>query len=608
MIYVMNRESKVVGKPGNEPRHFFLWLAILAFSGLAVIAIAVHSGVAVGTPPLLFIAVLALLVVFLVIGAGGLLAAWTSPGRRLLSRLRQRPILWLAGALTLIALFYAVENWRGWRAWNIFKEKREAQGERFDLARLVPSPVPEEQNFFESPLWNDMHFFVKTNESGFTEHVWRDTNFTQHSILFDPAGPNRHVNRDFSKWRSAESVDLAEWQSFYRGNNNAFPAGNGSAMNYFPIANEPQTPAQDVLLALSRFDEERAILIETASRPKARFWVNYDAGFAAALPHLARLKLSAFYLSLHSEAARAAGDRQTAIEDIRLMLRLIESVRTEPIGVTHSVRVLMLEACLQPIWQGLANQQWTEAELKTFEAELRKLDFLADAQVAIRGERAFQLWLVDYIRNAPMQRVDEVLSVTTPYGGSRADDWEREFAITAMKLGPRGWFYRNKLSFCRTLERLPLVDQRNRVIPPSVSKNAELAIRRQPVRPYNLLVPHLSVPWGLLAEKFARGQTDADLALLACALERYRLKAGRFPETLEALVPEFTPKLPHDIINGRPLNYHRTDGGKFILYSVGWNGTDDGGRVFRNEHGNIDPRQGDWIWRYPETPPATGKS
>ena len=41
----------------------------------------------------------------------------------------------------------------------------------------------------------------------------------------------------------------------------------------------------------------------------------------------------------------------------------------------------------------------------------------------------------------------------------------------------------------------------------------------------------------------------------------------------------FIDKLPHDIINGDPLKYHRTDDGQFVLYSVGWNETDDGGIV-----------------------------
>ena len=56
--------------------------------------------------------------------------------------------------------------------------------------------------------------------------------------------------------------------------------------------------------------------------------------------------------------------------------------------------------------------------------------------------------------------------------------------------------------------------------------------------------------------------------------------------------------LPHDVIGGQPLKYHRTDNRQFVLYSVGWNGTDDGGKVFTkySSNGSIDLEKGDWVW------------
>ena len=73
-----------------------------------------------------------------------------------------------------------------------------------------------------------------------------------------------------------------------------------------------------------------------------------------------------------------------------------------------------------------------------------------------------------------------------------------------------------------------------------------------------------------------------------------------WPKTLDALVPQFIDKLPHDIIDGDPLKYHRDDDGQFGLYSVGWNETDDGGVVSlaTNDYG-LDFKRGDWVWRYP---------
>jgi hypothetical protein len=109
-----------------------------------------------------------------------------------------------------------------------------------------------------------------------------------------------------------------------------------------------------------------------------------------------------------------------------------------------------------------------------------------------------------------------------------------------------------------------------------------------------MLLPAL----GRFAEKCARAQSSVDLARVACSLERCRLANGQFPDTLDALAPKFIAKLPHDVINGRPLKYRRTDDGQFVIYSVGLNETDDGGIVGLTKAGSPDWEKGDWVWHY----------
>ena len=106
---------------------------------------------------------------------------------------------------------------------------------------------------------------------------------------------------------------------------------------------------------------------------------------------------------------------------------------------------------------------------------------------------------------------------------------------------------------------------------------------------------------GATARNIAAIQSSIDLARVACALERYRLAHGEYPEALDALAPQFIANLPHDIINGQPLHYRRSDDGQFILYSVGWNETDDGGTVVFSKGGSaVDRDKGDWVWQYPQ--------
>jgi hypothetical protein len=63
-------------------------------------------------------------------------------------------------------------------------------------------------------------------------------------------------------------------------------------------------------------------------------------------------------------------------------------------------------------------------------------------------------------------------------------------------------------------------------------------------------------------------------------------------------VPQFIATIPHDLIGGQPLHYRRTDDGKFLLYSIGWNEKDDGGqqKSHRGYPYTDDYSKGDWVW------------
>jgi hypothetical protein len=121
---------------------------------------------------------------------------------------------------------------------------------------------------------------------------------------------------------------------------------------------------------------------------------------------------------------------------------------------------------------------------------------------------------------------------------------------------------------------------------------------RHGIFPYKILAA-IAIPNFTKAEQTtAHNQTLVNEAQIVCALERYRLAHGEYPETLDALVPQFIEKLPHDIIGGQPLLYRPTADGKFLLYSVGWNERDDGGQKSPpNQNGGIDFTKGDWVWK-----------
>ena len=72
-------------------------------------------------------------------------------------------------------------------------------------------------------------------------------------------------------------------------------------------------------------------------------------------------------------------------------------------------------------------------------------------------------------------------------------------------------------------------------------------------------------------------------ALTCLAIRDFHLSRGRFPNELNELVAAFLPRLPIDYGDRQVLRYRR-EGVGFVLYSVGWNGVDDGGVSLRPDH------------------------
>ena len=487
-------------------------------------------------------------------------------------KILRRILIALAILATLIAVFYAEEDWRGKRAWENYKHEWEAKGEKFDWQAFVPPPVPDEQNFFTAPIF---------------------TNMLKGKIVMNPyhsdGSPDWHAENNQAGYLGGEGraiiLDLKTFQASYRNPTNA------SLAKEFPVAPQPQTPAKDVLFALSKFDAAVEELRQASDRPYANVPLNYEDGFnsvSSLLPILASLKRCTQLLQLRALAELADSQNTAALADVKLMLYLNNSLRSSPFLISHLVRFAIVAIDLQPIWEGLAKHQWTDEQLATLEAELAKVDFLTDYGFIMRGERAFA------IASFENQRLTREVIVPLENGGSMT---------VKMTFMPSAYFYQNELAFAQLHEQwgLPLVDTNLRVISPAAFKRANDAIHAETKHysPYKVQALMLFPAISATVRKIAAIQSSIDLARVACALERYRLAHGEYPETLDALAPQFIAQLPHDIINGQPLHYRLESNGQFVLYSVGWNETDDGGQVVLTKGGSVDQKAGDWVWQYP---------
>jgi hypothetical protein len=381
-------------------------------------------------------------------------------------------------------------------------------------------------------------------------------------------------------------ADLASWTEFYRGNTN------------YPQASAPTNRAEPILVALGKFDAELQQLQDAAAaRPYSWYPIQYDyePSWGILLPHLARLKGLTVLTQVRATARLEAGSSEDAFADLKLGLHLSDSIREEPLLIDHLVRIATLAIDLQTVREGLIRHAWTDPQLEEMGKHLARVDVLAEYVHAMQGERALSVSGLDYVRRRGF-RENPMNYLGDSEGGSAS--------APNFNPMPSGWIYQNMKTISAMHQEftLPAVDARARRIFPEVSEQGTRAVETMRTGPYTIFAKMLLPALQKAVQKSSRMQTYVDAARIACALERYRLAEGKLPDTLDALVPRFIDQIPTDVIDGKPLRWRRDGDGGYVIYSVGWNRTDDGGKLVTltdKKGSEIDVSRGDWVWSMP---------
>jgi hypothetical protein len=335
------------------------------------------------------------------------------------------------------------------------------------------------------------------------------------------------------------------------------------------------------------------VVRKALERPCARMDDSYERPFDRPIPNFVRIRTVAQLLSQRAQCYLLLGQSADAWHELSLVRDLCHMLDAKPASDCPTLVEAMIGVAIAGLYteiiaDGLRLQAWKEPELAALQQQLATLNLLPQVRGAFNAERAASCNLFEVNSRANLKKIFS-------FGRGNEDFLDRlkDPAYLFVSFAPRGWFYQNMRADA-LMERLVLSSfdlPGQQILPRKADAIArELEAICSHFRPYTFLVA-LAVPNFVRAEQTtARNQTLVNAAYLACGLERYRLAHGQYPDTLEALVPRFAVKLPADVVGGQPLKYRRTEGGHFLLYSVGWNGRDDGGVMGK---ANSD---GDWVW------------
>jgi hypothetical protein len=474
----------------------------------------------------------------------------------------KRVLFVVAALITLAVLAVVFEGWRGKRAWLKLKAELEAKGERFDLAAFIPKPVPEAENFAMTPFFASLLKYHHTGDPPVI--VWHDSNGLERAQSTTLSGAREGTPAPFGARDKGQPTDLKVWQEYCHSNKN------------FSLPEERQSPGADILQALAKYDAVFGELREAAKRPQAIFPIHYEEGFSAMIPHLAVLKSLSNVLRLQTVALLAENRPEEALANILLNFRFAESIKPEPLLISQLVRIAILQITADAVWEGLSTGRWNDQQLAQLQAAFSSMELLPDYRSAMRGERAFSNDVFDKMR-----------------AGHKFTSKE----LGLPRYAPSAFFYHNQVVINRIHQKYSfgMVDAEKRRVYVDRAKLAEDPPEVHRRHPYHIMAGMLFPALAKAGGRFALGQTAVDEAALACALERYRLAHGQYPQSLENLKPQFVREIPADVITGERLHYSRVDGDRFVLYSVGWNEKDDAG-VPAPRSGGATAKTGDWVW------------
>ena len=300
-------------------------------------------------------------------------------------------------------------------------------------------------------------------------------------------------------------------------------------------------------------------------------------------------------MSLRAVIALRDGKSEEALCDILTILRVVKHLKQEPHLISQLLRIVYVRFSLQPIWEGLGTHRWNDQQLSMLQDALVDIDLLGSWRQSWIAESIFQREGMKQIAADPIW--------STPYLNDSIFGKGRVANLLSIVFIPKGWIYQNLINVGR-LHQAQFIDGIDPVHHHLDAREFDAIANswsQSPRTPYTWLARLDIDATSQHTRRMGHSQSSLDQAFVACALERYFLAYRTYPERLDDLIPKYAAKLPVDIIDENLIRYRKASKTAYLLYSVGWNGTDEAGLVSldssKSPHHLIE--QGDWVWMKP---------
>ena len=326
--------------------------------------------------------------------------------------------------------------------------------------------------------------------------------------------------------------------------------------------------------------ESLQFFAQAAQYEQSRYPIDLTQGPNTPLPHLAGIKGGMQIAGLAAILDAENHDGEKAADDVLLILSLARSLKAEPVLISQLVRAAGVSLAVDGLNQVLNRTALPPESLsglsKAFQ-DMENYDAHGDGFIrAMAGERAIHLEL--------LKNPDQLGRYLNLLLASDMSDEQRRRMVE--ELGQPGILKEEQGYFENTFQQL--LSARQEAFPNRLKADELLRQRAAKAAGQRLLFN--GSLWGGVAGAASREAyclANLRLALTAVALEQFRVvHDNRYPATLSELTPKYLAATPMDPFDGRPLRY-RKQGAGYVLYSIGPDLKDDGGKRMNGRGGDM---------------------
>jgi hypothetical protein len=485
----------------------------------------------------------------------------------------------------LSALF--IEHWRGERALRAWK--KEMTREILDPKKLWPEAVPSDRAFSIQ-----LAAAVERLPKRVTKFAGGLSGLS-HDDLGRPIRGSKQERPPFSY----QQQNVSTWQEL-------------------ETASKEAQPVLEAIRKLMK-NPPRAVEIDIRKR--------LDLDFFPSFSHVRRSSMA-----LHAVVIMALhrGELDAALENLDALEGCVGLYADDPSLINYMLRVAIIGMCNDACWDALQEDRWTEPQLARLQKACASNRLFPQMPNVLAGERSARVRAMDWFASHSYQAwIDRYKDLHISFGSKspeldtanwngmfrkylfhptwgyawRAQDEldylhysQQELVIVREAIARESWSYlKERETALRLNYRRPPADWRFYRSLPLHEIMGEIAGAGRVDRP-QCPYPDFSRAWFVTVKNL----TQHELVNTVIALKRYRLREGKMPKDLAALVPAYLERTPRDLVDGRPLRYRFNPDGSFALYSVGQDAQDDGGDSRPSESNGIrelDSWSGrDWVW------------